>query len=102
MHVQNRLRAWVGHVTLEKGDVEQMLNEFRWLKRRLQRVEEAIAPFVADEMSRSGVRRSSNSASFDMHTLQLQTVRPRARVYSEKTPYASATTACKSSRTPKE
>ncbi len=47
--VQARLRAsWTGHVTLEKRDVERMLNEIRWLRRRLQRVEEAIQPMVEE------------------------------------------------------
>jgi len=49
VEVKTRLRdAWIGHVTLEKRDVERLLNEIRWLRRRLQRVEEAIAPFVEE------------------------------------------------------
>jgi len=47
--MQDRLRAsWSGHVTLDKRDVEKMLNEIRWLRRRLQRVEEAIEPVASD------------------------------------------------------
>jgi len=47
--MQRRLRdAWVGHVTLDKRDVERMLDEIRWLKRRLQRVEEVIEPMVEE------------------------------------------------------
>lgn len=47
--VQRRLRdSWTGDVTLDKRDVERMLKEIRWLKRRLQRVEEAIEPMVDD------------------------------------------------------
>jgi hypothetical protein len=47
--VRNTVRAsWSGHVTLDKRHVERMLNEIRWLKRRLQRVEEAIEPMVEE------------------------------------------------------
>lgn len=47
--IQKRLRdSWIGHVTLEKRDVERLLDEIRWLKRRLQRVEEVIEPLVED------------------------------------------------------
>ena len=33
-------------VTLEKKDVKRMLDEIRWLKRRLRRVEYTIGPLV--------------------------------------------------------
>jgi hypothetical protein len=47
--IQKALRAsWSGHLTIEKRDVERLLDEIRWLKRRLRRVEEAIAPLVED------------------------------------------------------
>lgn len=49
VEVQRRQRAsWTGDVTLPKPDIERMLNEIRWLKRRLQRVEEAVEPMVDD------------------------------------------------------
>ena len=46
--VQKRLRdsGWSGNVTLENRDVPRLLDEIRWLKRRLRRVEFAIAPLV--------------------------------------------------------
>jgi hypothetical protein len=45
--IRKRLRdTWTGHVTLEKKDVEQLLEEIRWLKRRLQRVEHVLEPMV--------------------------------------------------------
>jgi len=47
--MQKRLRdAWSGHVELDKRDVERMLNEIRWLRRRLRRVEDAVAPLAED------------------------------------------------------
>jgi len=50
--VEKRLRdSWTGDVRLDKTDVQRMLNEIRWLKARLQRVEHAIEPVV------DGIRR---------------------------------------------
>lgn len=52
--MQKRLRdAWSGHVELDKRDVERMLNEIRWLRHRLRRVEEAVAP-LAEDVRRMG------------------------------------------------
>jgi hypothetical protein len=48
--IRRRLRdSWSGHVTLDKRDVEQLLHEITWLRRRLQRVEEVLQP-MADEL----------------------------------------------------
>jgi len=45
--VQKRLRAsWDGSVTLEKRDVKRLLDEIRWLKRRLRRVEYVLEPMA--------------------------------------------------------
>lgn len=45
--VQKRLKeSWDGHITISKREVERMLDEIRWLKRRLQRVEDAVEPLV--------------------------------------------------------
>jgi hypothetical protein len=45
--VQKRLRvSWDGSVTLDKGDVKRLLDEIRWLKRRLRRVEEVVEPLA--------------------------------------------------------
>jgi hypothetical protein len=45
--VQKRLRAsWEGAVTLDKRDVKRMLDEIRWLKLRLRRVEYVLEPMV--------------------------------------------------------
>ena len=47
--VQRRLRdSWTGDVRLDKTDVQRMLDEIQWLKRRLLRVEEAIQPMLED------------------------------------------------------
>lgn len=47
--VRTRLRdSWNGSVTLGKRQVEQLINEVLWLKRRLHRVEHAIQPLVED------------------------------------------------------
>jgi hypothetical protein len=47
--VQKRLRTcWNGCVSLSKTDVQRLLDEIRWLKRRLQRVEHALEPLVED------------------------------------------------------
>jgi hypothetical protein len=46
--VRTRLReSWNGTVTMEKRQVEQLINEITWLKRRLHRVENAIQPLVS-------------------------------------------------------
>ncbi len=45
--VQRRLRAyWDGTVNLERREVQRLLDEIRWLRRRLQRVEHAIEPLI--------------------------------------------------------
>jgi hypothetical protein len=44
---RKRLReSWNGSVTLEKKQVETLIQEIIWLKRRLQRVKEAIEALV--------------------------------------------------------
>ena len=50
VRIQRRLRdsGWSGSVTIENRDVQSLLDEIRWLKRRLHRVETAIAPIVED------------------------------------------------------
>jgi len=46
---RKRLRATLnGVATIDKRDLERLINEVIWLKRRLHRVEEAIAPLVAE------------------------------------------------------
>jgi hypothetical protein len=46
---RKRLKATLnGVVTLDKRDFERLLNEVIWLKKRLQKVEEAIEPLVED------------------------------------------------------
>ena len=45
--VQKRIHAaWNGGVVIERADVQRMLDEIRWLKRRLRRVEHAIEPLA--------------------------------------------------------
>jgi vacuolar-type H+-ATPase subunit D/Vma8 len=45
--VRKRLReSWNGSVTLERKQVEALIQEVIWLKRRLHRVESAIEPLV--------------------------------------------------------
>jgi hypothetical protein len=45
---QKRLReSWSGVATFDNRDVRRMLDEIRWLKKRLQRVEHAVAPLVS-------------------------------------------------------
>jgi len=45
--VQKRLRAcWESSVTLDKREVKRLLDEIRWLKRRLRRVEHVLEPMV--------------------------------------------------------
>jgi len=45
---RKRLRATLnGVVTMDKRDLERLINEVIWLKRRLHRVEQAIEPLVA-------------------------------------------------------
>jgi hypothetical protein len=45
--VQKRLCAsWDGSVTLDKRDVKRLLDEIRWLKRRLRRVEHVLEPMA--------------------------------------------------------
>jgi hypothetical protein len=45
--VQKRFReSWNGSVTLERKAVERMLDEIRWLKRRLRRVEHVLEPLI--------------------------------------------------------
>jgi hypothetical protein len=45
--VQKRLRtSWEGSVTLEKRDVKRLLDEIRWLKLRLRRVEHVLEPMA--------------------------------------------------------
>ncbi len=52
--IRKRIRtSWNGSVTLEKKQMEALIQEIIWLKRRLHRVESAIAPLV------DGLRRSS-------------------------------------------
>jgi len=47
--VRKRLReSWNGSITLEKKQVEAVIQEIIWLKCRLHRVEEAIEPLVED------------------------------------------------------
>jgi hypothetical protein len=38
--------SWNGSVTLEKREVERVIAEIMWLKRRLLRVEHAIEPLI--------------------------------------------------------
>jgi hypothetical protein len=46
---RKRVRATLnGVATIDKRDLERLINEVIWLKRRLHRVEEAIAPLVAE------------------------------------------------------
>ena len=45
--LQKRVRAsWNGDVVIDKRDVERMLDEIQWLKRRLRRIENAIEPIA--------------------------------------------------------
>ncbi len=45
--VRKRLRATLdGVVTLDKRDLERLVNEVVWLKKRLQRVEFVLEPLV--------------------------------------------------------
>jgi hypothetical protein len=45
--VQKRLRAsWESSVTLDKREVKRLLDEIRWLKKRLRRVEYVLEPMV--------------------------------------------------------
>ena len=45
--VQKRLRtSWESSVTLDKREVKRLLDEIRWLKRRLRRVEYVLEPMV--------------------------------------------------------
>jgi hypothetical protein len=45
--VQKRLRAsWDGSLTLDKRDVKRLLDEIRWLRRRLRRVECVLEPLA--------------------------------------------------------
>ena len=54
---RKRLRATLNRVaTIDKRDLERLINEVIWLKRRLHRVEEAIAPLVADLRTRLRAR----------------------------------------------
>lgn len=46
---RKRLRSTLnGVVTMDKRDLERLIAEVIWLKKRLQRVEEAIEPLVED------------------------------------------------------
>ena len=46
--MRKQIRAnWNGSIVIEKRDVEQLIAEIIWLKRRLQRVEHAIEPLVS-------------------------------------------------------
>jgi len=48
--IRKRIRtSWNGSVTLEKKQVEALIQEISWLKKRLHRVESAIQPLV-DEL----------------------------------------------------
>jgi hypothetical protein len=46
--VQKWLRdaGWSGSVTMDNQDVQRLIDEIRWLKRRLRRVEFAIEPLA--------------------------------------------------------
>jgi hypothetical protein len=47
--LQKRIRtSWDGTVTIAKRDLAIALDEIRWLRRRLQRVENAVEPIVED------------------------------------------------------
>jgi hypothetical protein len=48
-HARGSLDAFV---TLEKKDVQRMLDEIRWLKRRLRQVEYVLEPLVEELTSR--------------------------------------------------
>jgi len=53
--IRKRIRtSWNGSVTLEKKQVDQLLNEILWRKKRLHRVETAIQPLV-EELRSGGV-----------------------------------------------
>lgn len=55
--IRTRIRAnGNGSITIDKNDVDHLINEILWLKRRPHRVETAIAPLVDD--LRKGHRRS--------------------------------------------
>lgn len=57
--VTKRVRAaWNGLITLERSDAEALIEEIKWLKRRLRRVEEAVEPLVEDLLG------SRDSASY--------------------------------------
>jgi hypothetical protein len=46
---RKRLKASLDQiVTMDKGDLERLIAEVIWLKRRLQRVEEAVEPLASE------------------------------------------------------
>jgi hypothetical protein len=51
---RKRIRdSWNGSVTLPKRELQQLVAEISWLKRRLQRVEYAIEPLVENLVAAS-------------------------------------------------
>jgi hypothetical protein len=53
---RKRIRdSWNGSVTLPKRELEQLVAEISWLKRRLQRVEHAIEPLVEGLTSQDAI-----------------------------------------------